>query len=158
MSDGRSFQQERITDLWSEMTPLATAHQAEAGTHFPLKLNEDAYLAAQQNGSHLFHTARLNGQLVGYCSTLLSYSNHDGKLQAHEDGIYILPEHRGWMGRDLEHYVDRVLMDAGCARSYRERIIDPDHVDRSTRRGPLGYKPMSILWVRDLVALKAEVA
>lgn len=153
MTEGRLFQREFVTDLWAELAPLAAEHLAETGISgaLPLKLDHDAYQAAQQNGTHFFHTVRLNGELIGYCSTLVCRALRDSVLEAHEDGIYVVPRHRGYIGSDLEHWVDDIMaLEYGCRRSYRERIADPAHVDRAVRRGPLGYKPMSILWVREL--------
>ncbi len=153
MTEGRTFQREFITDLWSELEPLAAAHLAETkiSVGLPLKLDKDAYAQAQTSGTHFFHTVRLSGELIGYCSTFICRALRDSALEAHEDGIFILPQHRGFIGTDLEHWVDDIMwMDHGCVRSYRERIVTTDQGDRATRRGPVGYKPMSILWVRQI--------
>ncbi len=153
MTEGRTFQREFITDLWAEIEPLAREHLAETGISgkLPLELDKDGYQAAQQNGTHFFHTVRLNGELIGYCSTIVCRAMRDSALEAHEDGIYVVPRHRGYIGSDLEHWVDDIMaLEYGCRRSYRERIVEPGHVDRAVRRGPLGYKPVSVLWEIDL--------
>lgn len=150
--DGRSFQRERITDLWSELEPLFIAHHAEAGTDLqPLKMGQEAYAAAEQRGVHRFDTMRMDGKLAGYCSTILNRSYFDGAMEAHEDGIFVLPEHRGWGGGDFQHWIDTMLAADHVVRSYRERPIGDD-AQRATRRGPLGYHPHAVLWVRHLTA------
>lgn len=149
--EGRSFQLERISTLWAELEPLAAAHLAEAGGKLPLKLDQVTYTAMEAAGVHRFDTVRLNGELIGYCSTLISTAFHDGARVAHEDGIYVLPRHRGWTGGDLEHWVDTMLATNGVLRSYRERLIPIEATaDRALRRGPVGYHPSSVLFVRHL--------
>ena len=157
--DGRAFALEKITDVWPELEPLATLHLTEvsAATRW-LRLDRDAYAAMEAADRHAFHTMRINGELSGYCSTLICQSPHDGLLEAHEDGIYVRPDLRGWSGSDLEHFVDTMMACRGCSRSFRERIIGTDHdaKDRAMRRGPLGYKPQSVLWCKELAAVGVE--
>jgi hypothetical protein len=153
VTEGRTFQREFITDLWAELAPLAAEHLAETGISagLPLKLDKDAYAEAQSAGRHFFHTVRLNGELIGYCSTIICRALRDSQLEAHEDGIYVVPRHRGYIGSELENWVDDIMwMDHGCVRSYRERIVTTDQGDRASRRGPVGYKAMSVLWVKQI--------
>ena len=158
MAEGATFQRERITDLWGELQPLAEAHLAETGnSDLPLKMSHEVYEAAQVAGCHRFYTARINGELVGYCSMILSHCVHDGAAEAHEDGIYVVPFHRGFMGTDLERWSDDLMaLDDRVQRVYRERIIEVDMMDRAMRRGPVGYHPRSMLWRRDLKPVPRE--
>lgn len=153
VTDGRTFQLEKITRLWDELEPLAATHLREVGSHLPLKLERERYENMEQRGVHLFHTARINGALVGYCSTVLSRCFHDAMVEAHEDGIYVTPDQRGFLGTELEHWVDDMLRTHGVVRSFRERIVGlAQHLDptRALRRGPVGYHPHSIMFKREL--------
>lgn len=146
--EGRTIQRELISALWPELEPLGAAHLAETGLSAGLfQADRAAYASAESAGSHRFDTVRLNGALIGYSSVLLYPSRFDGALEAHEDCIYVLPAHRGYVGRDLEHFQDTALASAGVLRVFRERVIH-DADDRALRRGPIGYTAYSVLFLR----------
>ncbi len=151
MAIGRSFQLERVTDLWAELEPLFVAHHAESGERLgPKKLSKSDYETYDKIGMLVFHTARVGGSLVGYCSTFLHRCPFDSQMEAHEDAIFILPEHRGF-GQEFAAWIDTMHKTNGISRSYRERLIDEEHGERTLRRGPIGYTPHSVLFLRELV-------
>lgn len=153
MPEGRHFQRERITDLWDELAPLASANVTEASNTNPEYLpRKEIYESMEASDSHRFFTARINKKLVGYCSMMVNRSMYSGVCQAHEDAIYVAPEHRGFLGNEFQRWVDDMLFYDGVTRVFRERMIH-ESGDRALRRGPIGYKHHSVLWKRDLKAV-----
>ncbi len=151
MADGVTFARERLTEaLWAEMRPLAEAHQAETGVVRTVKLDLGAYLSGQQSGAMRLYVARAGNVLIGYCSTILHICSFDQGLEAHEDAIYLEPAWRGTTGSAFERWIDDSLTAEGVRRTFRERLIHPGEEERATRRGPLGYRPQSVLWRREL--------
>lgn len=95
---GLTFQQERVTDLWDEVTPLLIRHKDEVCHYKDFVLNPDVenYAAIEQAGGMRCYTARLNGDLIGYCALFVKHNLHyRDSLQALQDVLFILPEHRG---------------------------------------------------------------
>ena len=149
MTEGRTFQIEKISDLWDGLGELFAAHYEEVNQRPGDKIDKAGYRHLESLGTHLFCTARLNGNVVGYCSYFLNASPHDQVMQAHEDFIFIRMEHRGFLGIEFQHWMDRILSDKGCHRVFRERPTVLD-IQREVRRGPIGYHLAALLWYKDL--------
>lgn len=95
---GLTFQRERVTDLWDEVTPLLVKHKDEVCHYKDFVLNPDveSYAAIERAGGMRCYTARLNGDLIGYCALFVKHNLHyRDSLQALQDVLFILPEHRG---------------------------------------------------------------
>lgn len=146
-----AFQREEVTDsFWAEVQPLAVEHMADVErVRVPIVLSREQYDSCQARGVLRVHTARIDGVLVGYCSTVLHRSGFDGVLEAHEDSIYLAPEHRGFTGIEFQLYIDEQLRLDGATRLFRERMIHGKDYERWARRGPVGYEPKSILWRKE---------
>lgn len=95
---GLTFQRERVTDLWDEVTPLLSRHKDEVCHYKDFVLNPDveSYEAIERAGGMRCYTARLNGDLIGYCALFVKHNLHyRDSVQALQDVLFILPEHRG---------------------------------------------------------------
>lgn len=95
---GLTFQRERVSDLWDEVTPLLSRHKDEVCHYKDFVLNPDveSYEAIERAGGMRCYTARLNGDLIGYCALFVKHNLHyRDSVQALQDVLFILPEHRG---------------------------------------------------------------
>ena len=82
--------------LAKELEPLIKAHTRETcGEDLFEKMNWPMYFLLQEMGAFLIVVAREGIDAIGYNSYTISESMHDiTKIQARQDGIFIIPEHR----------------------------------------------------------------
>lgn len=147
--DGISFSQAKLTELTDLVLPILRRQFDEIhGGKREFSPDVAKYAHWEATGILRYYIAYKDDRILGHCSMLLSQSPHDGALVATEDFIYVEPEMRGHLGPALEKFSDHALFGAGVARIYRERICGYHAIDRELHRGPIGYKPFSINFVR----------
>lgn len=145
------FAVESYADIWREVLPLAERHYAEV-TAFPdlaLNLMTDTYERLHAAGVLRMFTARIAGELVGYCSMALARSPHTGEQIAREDGIYVAPEHRGGTGAGvmLIRLSDERLAAEQVKVVHRTIKVAHDHGAVLARQG---YAPIETTYARRL--------
>lgn len=112
-----SFQNETVKEVWDEILPLLQNHHNEVSEYadIPVVPNEEFYLQMCATGKFIVFTVRLEtSQLVGYAAFFVNHNSHhrDSPLQALQDLIYIMPEHRGH-GVQFIKWCDEKLKDIG---------------------------------------------
>lgn len=148
---------EHAKDLWPELLPLAEAHYAEIRHHggTPMSINQALYESLDADDLLRVFTVRRDGVLVGYCVMCIRTEHHSTSSKcAHEDCIYLKPECRGRTGSQFLRWIDEYLASEGIAIVYRNVPTIHNH-------GPLlqrcGYRPIEVIWVRELQPQLAAV-
>lgn len=144
------FDQQKLADIWGELTPLLQSHWKEIAHYqdIPLDVDVDRYNAIEESGSLKLFTVRSDsGQLIGYAAYFLNYNLHyKTSLQAIQDVIYIDPSHRG-IGREFIMACDRALQKLGVQAVYH-------HVKSKHNFGPmlerLGYEEIDRIFAKRL--------
>ncbi len=107
-----------------ELEPLYRRHYAEMqerlkadgipiGDYNP---RLDEYFAAMRGGWLLTFVVRFDGAAVGYSNIYLTNDMHNNEPIAQEDTIYVLPEHRNGIGRELAKHILAELQGRGVRR------------------------------------------
>ena len=118
---------ESYADLWAELMPLARSHYEEvtATPEVALNIATKTYEQLQAVGGLRMVTMRADtdvaaGELIGYCSVVLSRHSHTGALVARVDGIYVRPEWRSGTdaGRALLKHAMKLVTDEGATMFY----------------------------------------
>lgn len=117
------YAREEYSDaLVAEFAPLLDKHWREVAHYedLPLLPQWERYAQLAQAGALAIFTARRGGQLIGYSVHIVAPSLHYSVLIAHEDILFLLPEHRGTLiGLKLIAFADEELRDLGCVLSFR---------------------------------------
>lgn len=144
---GLTFQRERAVDLWEEAMPLFEKHYKEICHYKDLKLNPDVenYNALEEAGAIRCYTARMNGDLIGYCVWFLKYNPHyRDSLQALQDVLFLLPEYRGTRaGLKLIRYCEDRLREENVQVIYHHIKINTPHTIDLFRK--LGYEEIDVI-------------
>jgi hypothetical protein len=127
------IREEKICTLWDEALPLLESHWREI-THYadiPLDPDKDMYNQMEEIGALRCFTARAQGRLVGYAVFFIRHNLHyRSSLQAMQDVLFVLPEHRARLGVKLIRESERLLTSAGVQVLYH-------HVKRTNKVGEL---------------------
>jgi len=111
-----------------ELLPLYAAHYAETAKRLkadglnPSSFAPDLprYKEAWRLGYLLNYVVRHEGAPVAVSNVYITRSMHDGQIIATEDSIYVTPEHRGRVGKQLV----RFILDDLAKRSVNKVFID----------------------------------
>jgi GNAT superfamily N-acetyltransferase len=147
-----TFQRERASDLWGEITPLLQAHWEEIARYKDIELapNVEAYAKLEAAGILHCYTARLAGALVGYfVATVVPSLHYRNSLQAHQDVLFVLPEHRrSRVGVRLIRFAEEQLRQAGVQ-------VVMHHVKVAHDFGPL-LERMGYEWVEKMFTKRLD--
>ena len=105
------------------------------------------YFEAFAGGWLLNFVVRLDGKPVGYSNVYLTNDMHNGDFIAQEDTIYILPEHRNGIGKEL---VKHILNDLGSRAALRVNITPVTDLRVAKIWTRMGFKSAAELMVYDL--------
>lgn len=100
------------------------------------------YFAWFRSGKLLNFVVRFHGVAVGYSNIYLTNDMHNDDPIASEDTIYILPEHRNGIGKELAKHILAVLRDLGVKRVTISPVTDL-RVGKIWQR--MGFKPVAQL-------------
>ena len=144
---GLTFQQERVSDLWDEVMPLLIRHKDEVCHYKDFVLNPDveSYEAIERAGGMRCYTARLNGDLIGYCALFVKHNLHyRDSVQALQDVLFILPEHRGSRaGLKLIRFCEERLRSEGVQVIMQHlKLATPKTVELF---GKMGYEEIDVI-------------
>jgi len=142
-----TFQAERAQDCFQEAMPLLQAHWQEIA-HFkdiPLDPHFEAYKAFEDLGLIRCYTSRIGKELVGYAVYFVRKNMHyQNSVQALQDILFILPEHRGFGARFIL-WCDQQLKAEGVQAVYH-------HVKAEHNFGPmlerLGYELVDLIYAK----------
>jgi GNAT superfamily N-acetyltransferase len=111
-------------ETFSELEPLYHQHYQEMlerltkdGIEYsPYNPRWDQYWKASDEGWLLTFIIRHEGKAVGCSNVYLTNDMHNGDLIAQEDTIYVLPEHRNGVGKQLVKFILNELKERGVKR------------------------------------------
>lgn len=124
-----------------EVKPILPAHYKELALwqdKVPLDPDYDAYLKMDAAGQVLLIAARKDGELIGYfIGFIRRHIHYKSWLVCGMDIFYVLPEHRGGVGKKLFRAVE-----AECKRRGIQTLIvgSKMHKDASYLFDQLGYQ------------------
>jgi GNAT superfamily N-acetyltransferase len=141
---------ERIEDVLEEIRPLLATHWEEIAHYrdLPLDPDWDKYRATEERGALRIFTARIEGRMVGYLIYIVTPGLHyRSTLQATQDIYFVVPEHRGGLGRRLLRFADACLKEEGVQVIYQ-------HVKAAHNFGPMlerqGYVLIDLIYGKRL--------
>jgi len=146
----REFQRERVcAELCNELLPLLYQHDTEV-SHFKdiiLVPDFEKYFAIAEHGGLRAFTVRENKVLVGYAIFYVNFHNHYScSLQAVQDALFILPEHRG-EGEEFIKWCDSELKLDGVEVVYHHVKLSHDYSPALLRQG---YEQIEKVYARRL--------
>lgn len=146
-----TFRTETLSQAKADGEPLLRRHWAEIAHYqdIPYAPRWDAYENLERLGMLRIYTARLDGQLVGYCVFVVMHNIHYGSsLEASEDVLFLVPEQRnGRIGIRLIKFADELLRSEGVQLVKRHVKFAHDHGPILER---MGYEPIDQIYGRRL--------
>lgn len=147
------YQAEQVSELWGAVKPLLEAHWREITRYpdIPLDPDVEGYERMERAGMLRCYTARESSELalIGYVTFFVLHSLHYRRsLQAHQDVLFLLPEHRtGMAGVRLIKFAEERLKAEGVQVVYH-------HAKRKNKVGELlerlGYEFVDGLYAKRL--------
>ena len=132
-----------------EAMPLLRAHYEELWMHKDIPLSPDfqRYYAFAQAGLLHYCTARVNGELVGYCLSVLSRGLHYSTVNfATNDILFIRKDYRkGMAGMRLLRFMEEELSKMNITFIQMHIKYDPDY---SPLLGKMGYDPFEKIMMK----------
>ena len=144
-----TIQQEAIADIWWEAKPLLEAHWREIAHYQDIPLQPDWEFYRTSPFLRCF-TVRADGVLVGYDVLGVARNKHYlGSLQAVQDVIFLLPEHRNRnVGASLVAFGDQALKAEGVQVVYR--TVKKAHAALGVLLAHAGYDEVDIVKAKRL--------
>ncbi len=142
-----TFAKESLSsELFAEIVPLAQDHFEEVDPMPDKKqgMNFNFYVSVEL-ALRIF-TARIDDKLAGYATFFVNkHPHYEDSLQAQQDLVFMVPEHRGLFGLSFLRYCDEELINEGV-----EAILQHSPVKRDFGPvlGKLGYEPIQTLYIR----------
>ncbi|HEX5461882.1 MAG TPA: GNAT family N-acetyltransferase [Steroidobacteraceae bacterium] len=117
----------------------------------PLEPDWDAYARIEAAGGLRIFTARVAGELIGYCAYLISRNPHyKSSQQAKQDVLFVLPKHRhARFGAHLILFSERALRAEGVQVTYQHSKASED-LDMTALLERLGYELVDTIWAKRL--------
>ena len=110
----------------------------------PFKPRFDQYVTANKSGFFIFYVVRFNGAMVAYAGMYLTHDMHNSELIGREATIYVVPEHRGRVGKALFKAVVADVKERGAKMIYITPTGDP-RLEKLWSR--LGFKTIGAMMV-----------
>lgn len=119
------FYAEGFDESYPDLEPLYRMHYQEMADRLkedcgleisPYNPRLDQYSAASRNGTLLTFVVRCEGQAVGYANVYVVRDMHNQDLIAREDTVFIVPDHRNGVGKQLVKVVLNTLKEMGVQR------------------------------------------
>jgi GNAT superfamily N-acetyltransferase len=146
-----TFRTETLSQAKADGEPLLRRHWQEIAHYqdIPYAPMWDRYEMLEASGMLRIYTARLDGQLVGYCVFTVMFNIHYGSsLEANEDVLFLAPEQRkGRVGIRLIKFADELLRSEGVQVVRRHVKLAHDFGAIYQR---LGYEPVDQIYMRRL--------
>lgn len=119
-----TFHLEKWHENWPELEPIYRQHYKEmtdrlAGqgiNYSAFNPRLDKYREASEGGWLISYVVRKENNAVGYCTVYVTNDMHNKDLIAQEDALYVLPEHRGGVGKKLVQFGLDDLRSRGVKR------------------------------------------
>ena len=86
--------------------------------------NLDKYFEYFRVGFLINYVVRHDGRAVGHSNVYLTTDMHTGEKIAHEDTVYILPEHRNGIGKKLVRFMLEDVKARGAVRVNISPVTD----------------------------------
>ena len=104
----------------------------------------DVYFARFRDGGLINYVVRFHGAAVGHANIYLTSDMHNQDVIAQEDTLYVRPEHRNGVGKDLVKAILGDLRARGVKRAYVTPVTDL-RVGKIWRR--MGFKDVANVMV-----------
>lgn len=148
MREGYHIALEGFDETYPEVEPIYRQHYGEMVRRlegegifmsgYNPRLGE--YSRASKGGWLLTFILRFAGEAVGYSNVYLTNDMHNGDPIAQEDTIYVLPEHRNGVGKELVRHILRELAERGVKRVHVTPVTDL----RATKMwARMGFRPVA---------------
>lgn len=146
---GYTFHIEDGAANYGELLPLYEAHFAETQDRLErmglpraqFQMRVDQYMAAWNGDWLINYVVRHDGKAVGVSNVYLTTDMHSAAdIIAVEDSIYVMPEHRNGLGKQLVKYILADLPGRGVKRVLIDAVTDL-RVSKIWRR--MGFKDHS---------------
>lgn len=135
---------QNVPEIWplyqqhyAEMKARLAADGVRIGEFNP---NVSEYLDRLNGGSLINYVARFNGKAVGYSNVYITNDMHNQELIAVEDTIFVVPEHRNGLGREMVKFILADLKRRGVVRVRISPVTDL-RVGKIWER--MGFKPVA---------------
>lgn len=150
----RSFQRETYEDVVDEIRPLLERHWREVAHYadIPLAPNWAAYQQFQAAGILRIYTGREHGRLIGYSIfTVHKGVHYSTSLEADEDLLFVLPEHRkgSRVGLQLMQFAERQLT-AENVQLVKRRTKAAERLNFGALLERMGYEPIDVTYGKRL--------
>lgn len=148
MREGYEIVIERADMNYAELAPLYRQHYAEMQARLksegieigPYRPRLDSYFPAAATGGLINYVVRFHGKPVGYSNIYVTLDMHNSEPMAQEDTIYVVPEHRNGIGKELAKFILADLKQRGCKRVLITPVTDL-RVGKIWQR--MGFKPIA---------------
>ncbi|HEY5993656.1 MAG TPA: GNAT family N-acetyltransferase [Gallionellaceae bacterium] len=142
-----------VSDKVAELFPLLQLHRDELATNkalMELAPNVDAYRALEQSGALLALVAYREEEIVGYSINFIGQHMHySGLRYAHNDALYVAPEHRGGrLGLRLMRETERLAKEKGARMMMWHAKTDTTLEKLMTRTG---YAVQDIIFSKEII-------
>ena len=139
---------------YQELMPLYEAHYAETCERMatdgitlpPFSPRWDQYLSAWETGWLVNYVVRKDGEAVAAANVYITHSMHNGTMFACEDTIYVHPDHRGRLGRQLVKFILADLKERGVKQGTIDAVTDL-RVAKIWKR--MGFKEYAVRLIYD---------
>ena len=146
-----SFQHEPSIPFMEDARELFEAHASEINLfNRSFHLDEDMYKEYDQLGACVCLTIRQRetNELIGYSVFLTHYHNHHkGKIHAHQQAVYIRPEHRGFTGITFLKYCNSKLKELGVNTVHHSV---PKMNDWGKVLERIGFRELETVYIKEL--------
>lgn len=124
---------ESFANSYSDLEPLYRMHYQEMADRLerecgiaisPYNPRLDRYAEASHNGGLLTFVVRTEGRAVGYANVYITNDMHNQDLISREDTVFIAPEHRNGIGKELVKVVLQELKRMGVKRLIVSAMTD----------------------------------
>ena len=142
------FNIERFGSIIDEVMPLLEMHHKELwwDKDQALDIDLETYYHSCENNRYPIFTARDNGKLIGYSTYFVQFHvHHKSVLTAIHDVLFVLPEYRGKVGKELLQYSENELKNLGV--NMIMQAVTP-MIDFSPLLKRMGYKELETLYVK----------
>lgn len=147
-----TFTIENLETNYPKFEPMYRQHYGEMTARLesqgisvlPYKPDLETYFASNKSGGLLHYVVRCDGAPIGYSNVYLYNNMHNGRYEAQEDTVYILPEHRNGIGRKLVKFILADLESRGVKQVQITPVTDL-RVAKIWRR--MGFKTLAELMI-----------
>lgn len=144
-----TVQREAIADCLPELQPLLQMHWREIAHFQDIPLDPDYEFYRTTPVTRCFNARRDDGRLIGYVIFFVARNKHYmGSVQATQDILFVDPQERGGVGRQLLRESEAQLKAEGVQVVYHHQKLSHPVLGDLLRSE--GYEPVEVIWAKRL--------